>query len=492
MRQATTTASTSDIASRKLVGTLVSREDPERFSVHPDGKRLFVANEDDNTVTVVDIAANKVLAEVPVGIEPEGMAISPDGRTVACTSETTSMVHLIDATSYDVLANLLVDTRPRMAVFTPDGKRLLVSSELRGTLTVIEIAARRVTGKLDFLGSWRCRANSSRLSGFALTQDGSRAFVALGPANRVAEVDLATLSLTRMYLVGQRVWGLALSPDGKRLYAANGNSGDVSVIDLDAKEVLASVPVGRAPWGLCVGPMTAALSVAGVSHAFGARQALDEVSFEVQPGAFTVLLGPNGAGKTTLVSLISGLYHAQSGAISRGRARCHEGAGALALSALGIVFQMPNLDPDLTVDENLRYHAGLHGLSKPDAESRIIAQLERLSLYERRHDRVRALSGGLKRRAEIARALLHGPRLLVCDEATVGLDVEFRRGVLAHVRGLCTTDGLTVLWTTHLLDEIGDDDPVLVLHKGQVRWQGRAGELGPASADRPWPKAFSR
>jgi YVTN family beta-propeller protein len=86
--------------------------------------------------------------------------------------------------------------------------------------------------------------------GVALTPDGSRAYVALGPANRVAEVDLGTLAVTRIYLVGQRVWGLALSPDGRRLYAANGNSGDVSVIDLATRQVVASVPVGRAPWGL--------------------------------------------------------------------------------------------------------------------------------------------------------------------------------------------------------------------------------------------------
>jgi YVTN family beta-propeller protein len=138
-------------------------------------------------------------------------------------------------------------------MFSPDGKQIWVTSELRGTVTVLDTETRKIAGKVSFALPGVSRELIQAV-GLALAPDGMRAYVALGPANRIAEIDINTLRVERYYLVGQRVWGIALSPDGKRLYTANGNSSDVSVIDLDRREVLKSIPVGRAPWGVAIAP----------------------------------------------------------------------------------------------------------------------------------------------------------------------------------------------------------------------------------------------
>jgi ABC-2 type transport system ATP-binding protein len=221
---------------------------------------------------------------------------------------------------------------------------------------------------------------------------------------------------------------------------------------------------------------TAALEVSGLIHDFGAKRALDDVAFTIEPGEFTVLLGLNGAGKTTLYSLITRLYNNRSGAIEifGYDVRKHSSE---ALSRIGVVFQQPTLDLDLTVDQNLHYHAALHGLSWGEASKRIAAELERSGLTERAHDKVRALSGGQRRRVEIARALLHRPKLLLLDEPTVGLDIGSRQAIVNHVRKLCRDENLAVLWATHLIDEVDDGDHVIVLHLGRVLAAGRVPDV---------------
>ncbi|GBU15960.1 MULTISPECIES: ABC transporter ATP-binding protein [Methylobacterium] len=220
-----------------------------------------------------------------------------------------------------------------------------------------------------------------------------------------------------------------------------------------------------------------ALEVAGVGHRFGARAALSDVSITVERGRFMALLGPNGAGKTTLFSVITRLYNNQEGRVAIfGHGLDREPSRALA--RLGVVFQARTLDTDLTVEQNLLYHASLHGIARGPAKARIAALLDRVGLAERRGDKVRTLSGGQSRRIEIARSLVHEPRLLLLDEPTVGLDLESRAGIVRIVRDLVRDEGLSVLWATHIFEEIEPGDDAVILHKGRIVARGRAGEIG--------------
>lgn len=242
-----------DVATQKVVDRLPSGPDPELFVLEPKGRLLYVANEDDNMVSVVDTETKKIIGEIQVGVEPEGMGISPDGKILVNTSETTNMAHFIDTDSHQIVDNVLVDARPRVARFTGDGKFVWVSSEVGGTVSIIDVATRKVVHKIAFAVQGVPR-ESIQPVGIQITGDGQRAFVALGPANRVAEVDAKTYEVKRYHLVGQRVWNLALSPDEKRLYTTNGVSNDMSVMDLERGRVVKSVSVGGAPWGVIVKP----------------------------------------------------------------------------------------------------------------------------------------------------------------------------------------------------------------------------------------------
>jgi ABC-2 type transport system ATP-binding protein len=209
-----------------------------------------------------------------------------------------------------------------------------------------------------------------------------------------------------------------------------------------------------------------ALSVARVSHAYGARKALDDVSVVVEQGQFTALLGLNGAGKTTLLSLVTRLFDTKVGSISVLGHRIDREPGQ-ALRQLGVVFQARTLDLDLSVRDNLLFHAALHGIGGREARSRTAEVLADVELTDRARDKARLLSGGQMRRVEIARALLHRPRLLVLDEPTVGLDVASKLAIVTQVRALVRERGVAVLWTTHLLDEIEASDHVVILHQGK-------------------------
>ncbi len=294
-----------------------------------------------------------------------------------------------------------------------------------------------------------------------------------------------------------------------------------------------------------------ALAVKRLSHSYGSRKALDDVSFNVERGCFAALLGLNGAGKSTLFSLVTGLYAARGGATSGGAARNIGGAtsggaarniggatsggaarniggatsggaarniggatsggaarnigGAVeifgfdiandpgqALRRLGVVFQARTLDLELSVMQNLLYHAALHGIGPVEGRRLAEAALARAGLADRAGDKARDLSGGQMRRVEIARALLHGPRLLLLDEPTVGLDIKARADILAHVRDLVRREGLAVLWTTHLIDEIEPCDQVVVLHRGRALANGVAAEIVAARGAAGIGEAFER
>ena len=221
---------------------------------------------------------------------------------------------------------------------------------------------------------------------------------------------------------------------------------------------------------------TPALLVKDVSHRFGEKLALDSVSLTVPRGAFVVLLGLNGAGKSTLFALVTRLYDNVSGAISIFGHDVRRRASA-ALQRLGVVFQSRTLDLDLSLKQNLLYHCALHGIHGREARTRTAKALEIVGLSDRAREKVRNLSGGQARRVEIARSLLHRPALLLLDEPTVGLDIGSRESVIKIVRSLVKSEGLGVLWATHLFDEVEPTDLIVVLHKGRVLFTGTVPEL---------------
>jgi len=218
------------------------------------------------------------------------------------------------------------------------------------------------------------------------------------------------------------------------------------------------------------------LHIEGLSHQYGNKQALRSVGFSVEEGGFCALLGPNGAGKSTLFSLLCRLYAAQSGTIKiAGLDLANKPREALG--KMGIVFQQPTLDLDLSVKQNLIYFAGLHGLSGAVAAKNIHSALDRLRMGERANEKVRALNGGHRRRMEIARALIHAPKVLLLDEPTVGLDAKTRREITEHVHQLAAQERLTVLWATHLVDEVWPDDQLVILHQGEIIADGVARKI---------------
>ncbi|MGH1461768.1 MAG: ABC transporter ATP-binding protein [Neptuniibacter sp.] len=218
------------------------------------------------------------------------------------------------------------------------------------------------------------------------------------------------------------------------------------------------------------------ISVQSIHFSYGKRKALNDVSFTLATGGFHALLGPNGAGKSTLFALLTRLYQLQEGEISIDGQSIKVNPAEL-MQRLGVVFQQSTLDLDLTVKQNLLYHASLHGISRRSATPRIETELDRMEMAERMNEKVRGLNGGHRRRVEIARALLHKPDILLLDEPTVGLDPQTRRSLNKHVRSLCEEDNLTVLWATHLMEEIIPEDPVILLHKGEVKVDDNAEKL---------------
>src|SRR5213078_4817799 len=163
-----------------------------------------------------------------------------------------------------------------------------------------------------------------------------------------------------------------------------------------------------------------------------------------------------------------------------------------ALRLIGVVFQARTLDLDLSVMQNLTYHAALHGIGKREGQARADEVLARIALAERANDKVRNLSGGQMRRVEIARALLHRPRVLILDEPTVGLDIKARADILAHVRILVRHDGVAVVWATHLVDEVSDTDDLIVLHRGRILAHGPASQIVLRNGSEGVAAAFTR
>jgi ABC-2 type transport system ATP-binding protein len=218
------------------------------------------------------------------------------------------------------------------------------------------------------------------------------------------------------------------------------------------------------------------IRVQNLTHRYGDRVALSKVSLEVKKGEIFGLLGPNGGGKSTLFRILSTMMAPTQGqALIAGIDVARD--PAQVRRHIGVVFQTQSLDKALTVEENLRAQGHLHGLSGTVLRDRMNAAMERFGLADRRRDLVSTLSGGLKRRVEIAKALLHRPQVLLMDEASTGLDPAARRDVSRHVDSLRRQDGVTVLLTTHVLEEADGCDRLALLHKGGIVAEGSPTEL---------------
>jgi ABC-2 type transport system ATP-binding protein len=218
------------------------------------------------------------------------------------------------------------------------------------------------------------------------------------------------------------------------------------------------------------------IEVCNLTHRYGDRVALSKICFEVKQGEIFGLLGPNGSGKSTLFRVLATMMAPTEGsAVIAGHDVVREPSAVRR--KVGVVFQTQSLDKALTVEENLRAQGHLHGLSGAVLRDRMQSAMARLGLKDRRKDLVETLSGGLRRRVEIAKALLHKPQVLLMDEASTGLDPAARRDLSRHVEELRTQDGVTVLLTTHILEEADRCDRLILLHQGRIVAGGSPAEL---------------
>lgn len=210
-----------------------------------------------------------------------------------------------------------------------------------------------------------------------------------------------------------------------------------------------------------------ALTVENLTHRYGERVALDGVSFEVRTGEIFGLLGPNGGGKTTLFRVLSTLIRAQEGGAHILGADLTREAAAVR-QRLGVVFQAPSLDKKLRVGENMQHQGALYGMRGAPLANRIAGLLEDFKLTDRVKEEVEALSGGLQRRVEIAKALLHAPKFLLLDEPSTGLDPGARIDLWNILERLRHRDGVTILLTTHLMEEAERCDRIAILDRGKI------------------------
>jgi ABC-2 type transport system ATP-binding protein len=218
------------------------------------------------------------------------------------------------------------------------------------------------------------------------------------------------------------------------------------------------------------------IEVQNLTHRYGSREALSGVSFAVGQGEIFGLLGPNGGGKSTLFRILSTMMVPTEGrALLAGCDVVREPAAVRR--HVGVVFQSQSLDKALTVEENLRSQGHLHGLHGAPLRERMEHAMEQLGLADRRKDLVEMLSGGLRRRVEIAKALLHRPQVLLMDEASTGLDPAARRDLSNYVEGLRWREGVTILLTTHILEEADRCDRLVLLHHGKIVAEGTPAAL---------------
>ena len=292
-----------NVAALELVDRIGPIDDPEAFDFSPDGETMYISLEDDAQLGILNLrayfagrkekpeltvaqATERVdddddddeeeeedeeegedddeegedddngdtipgMSTVDVGQEPEGILVNRDGTLVFVTSETANMVHVVDTASAEIRANIVVGNRPRRFAIPAGGDRLWVTNELSGSVSVIDLGTMKVADTVVFKPKG-FRPEEVTLVGITTTRDGKTAFVALGRANHVAVVDVASLSVEDYILVGSRAWNTTLNRDESLLFVANGLSDDISVIDVAKRRVIRSVPVGRIPYAVLI------------------------------------------------------------------------------------------------------------------------------------------------------------------------------------------------------------------------------------------------
>ena len=218
-----------------------------------------------------------------------------------------------------------------------------------------------------------------------------------------------------------------------------------------------------------------ALEFKNVSFSYDKKEVLKNISFGINEGSFFVLLGLNGAGKSTIFSLATRLLKVQKGEIFVNNYSIKDYSNAL--KDIGIVFQEPTLDLDLTVKQNLYYYGALKGINFKDTMNSIQDEIIKLGLEDSLDTQVRKLNGGHRRRVEIVRALINKPKLLLLDEATVGLDLKSRFDILDYVKELVKTKNISVLWITHLFDEVNENDDISIIKNAEIIESGLAKDI---------------
>ncbi|GIH24056.1 daunorubicin resistance protein DrrA family ABC transporter ATP-binding protein [Acrocarpospora phusangensis] len=213
--------------------------------------------------------------------------------------------------------------------------------------------------------------------------------------------------------------------------------------------------------------MSAAVEVRGLRKSYGKVEAVKGVGFEVLPGEVFGFLGPNGAGKTTTISMLCTLVNPTGGTATVAGHDVVTERDEVRRN-IGLVFQDPTLDGYLTAEQNLRFHAELYGVPKHLVADRLRQVMEMVALWDRKDSKVMTFSGGMKRRLEIARGLLHSPRVLFLDEPTVGLDPQTRAAIWGYINQLRQTEDITIFMTTHYMDEAEYCDRIAIIDHGEI------------------------
>jgi PQQ-dependent catabolism-associated beta-propeller protein len=235
-----------DLATQKSIGQFSLGEDPEIFDISPDGKTIFVSNEEDGALNIVEAGSGKLLKSVKVGKEPEGVKVTADGKTVYVTSEVANMVHVVDIASGKITKNIQVGKRPRRFALSNDGKELWVTNELDASASIIDTTTLAVTATLKFTVPGVREADITPV-GLIFSKDGKTAYVGLGRANHVAQIDIATRKTGKLALVGKRAWGVALNSKDTQLFVVNGLSDDMTVLNTSDFKPIKTIAVGRVP-----------------------------------------------------------------------------------------------------------------------------------------------------------------------------------------------------------------------------------------------------